>query len=77
MPLRVSMRAGAAGVVFRPNVSISLMQLDSGGKRSMGAAAAGGPFRPEPSTCFIDPANQFGSGASVCGSGGCGCGFPA
>ena len=74
---RVSVRAGAAGVVFRPYLSISLMQLGSGGKRTMGAAAAGGPFQPEPSTYFIDPANQFGSGARVCGSGSCRCGFPA
>ena len=64
-------------MVFRPNVSISLMQLGSGGKPTMGAAAAGGPFRLEPSTCFIDTANWFGLGASVCESGSCRCGVPA
>ena len=40
----MSVQAGAAGVVFRPNVSISLMQLGSGGKRTVGAAAVDGPF---------------------------------
>ena len=64
----MSVRAGAAGVVFRPNVSIGLMQFGSGGKRTVGAAAAGGPFRPHPSTCFIDPADLYGLGASVCRS---------
>lgn len=41
--LRVFVQTGAAGVVFRPNISIDLMQFGSGGKRTVGAAA-GGPF---------------------------------
>ena len=38
--------AGAPSVVSWPNVSISLMQfgLGRGGKRTVGAEAAGGPF---------------------------------
>lgn len=74
---RVSVRAGVAGVVFWPKVSISLMQLGLGRKRTVGAAAVRGPFWPDPSTCFIDPAYQFGSGANVCGIGSCKCAFPA
>ena len=30
-----------------------------GDKRTVGAAAAGGPFQPYPSPYFIDPAEQF------------------
>ena len=42
--LCVSVRAGAANVVFRPNVRINWMQFGLGGKLTVGAAAAGGPF---------------------------------
>lgn len=72
---RVSMRAGAAGVVFRPNLSISLMQFDLGGKHTVGVAAVGGSFQPDPSTClsiptfffacFIDPAKKYALEASM------------
>ncbi len=33
-----------AGVVLQSNLSISLMQFGLGGKHTVGAAAAGGPF---------------------------------
>ncbi len=51
--LCVSVRTGAASVLFRPNILIGLMQFGSGGKRTVGAAATVGRFRPHPSTCFI------------------------
>ncbi len=88
---RISVRAGAAGVVFLPNLSISLMQLGSGGKRTVGAAAVGGLFDliylpvlsiaqsiflPHSSTCFIGRAEQFGSRAYACGSCSRRCVFP-
>ncbi len=40
----MSVRAGAADVVFRPDVRINWMQFGLGGKLTVGAAAAGGPF---------------------------------
>ncbi len=46
-------------------------------RASWSCRCGGGSFQPEPSTCFIGPVNQFGSGTSVCGTGSCSCGFSA
>ncbi len=54
------MGAAAAGVVFWPNPSTSLMRFGLKDKRTVVAAAADRLFRSHPFTCFNDSAKLFG-----------------
>lgn len=53
------LQVGFSVLIYPPYFSILQRFLD-GGKVSVGAATASGPYQPHTSICFTDPTEQFG-----------------